>query len=371
MRTQDLDAQADRIELILQEHKAPATVTGGNVTPRWIQYLLHTAPGIKINRVEALSREIALALGVPDARVSAKNGMVRIDVPRCDPQPVKLLKLVARLPLSRLPFGAAVLGLADDGAPLLMRLPSPDVSHVLASGTTGSGKTALLQSIVCSLMLAHRPAQLQLLLIDPKGYSFSSLSGLPHLLRPIAAQPDQINNVLAEAMSLMEKRAERACVPDRSLRPDELAVCPRVVLVIDELADIVQSNGAQVLDPIGRLVQRGREAGLHVIAATQKPASAVIGPIVKANFPVRLVGRVVSSEDARVAAGIGGTGAERLSGRGDFLAISAEGTLRFQAACVSNGELQLVASRLRAGLSGTELMAEWHAQHDESEQGAD
>ncbi len=351
MRTQDLDAQADRIEVILREHKAPATVTGGNVTPRWIQYLLQTAPGIKINRVEALSREIALALGVTSARVSAKDGQVRIDVPRHDPQPVKLLKLYARLPHARLPFGAAVLGLADDGAPVLMRLPAADVGHVLIAGTTGSGKTALLQTIVCSLLLTHRAAQWQLLVIDPKGYSFAHLDGIPHLLRPIASQPDQIDLILDEAVSLLEKRARRA-------RPDHLAVSPRVALIIDELADIVQSNGTPVIDRVGRLVQRGREAGVHVIAATQKPASSLIGPIVKANFPVRLVGRVVSADDARVAAGIGGTGAERLSGHGDFLAISADGTLRFQAALITAGEMQLLAGRVRAGLSGIEILDE-------------
>jgi S-DNA-T family DNA segregation ATPase FtsK/SpoIIIE len=306
-------------------------------------------------------------LGVPSARVSAKDGVVRIDVPRHDPQPVKLLKLYARLSHSRLPFGTAVLGLADDGAPLLMRLPAPDVSHVLVAGTTGSGKTMLLQSLICSLILAHRPAQLQLLLIDPKGYSFASFGSLPHLLKPIAAQPDQIDQVLADAVELMEKRARRASSSDGTSRPDGGLLSPRVVVVIDELADVIQTGGAHLVDQVGRLVQRGREAGIHVIAATQKPTSSIIGPIVKANFPVRLVGRVVSSEDARVAAGLGGSGAERLSGHGDFLAVSAEGTLRFQAAHVSQSELQLVINRLRVGASGTEILAECQPPIDRAE----
>ncbi len=357
MRTQDLDAQADRIELVLREHRAPATVMGGNVTPRWVQYLLQTAPGIKINRVEALSREIAVALGVPSAQVSARDGVIRIDVPRHDAQPVQFLKLAARLPYSRLPFGTALLGLADDGAPLLMRLPAPDVSHVLVAGTTGSGKTALLQTIVFSLILAQRPAQLQVLVIDPKGYSFAALQGVPHLLKPIAVQAGEVQSILDEAVSLMEKRAQRMCQPDRLTRPAESMINPRVVLVVDELVDAVQLGGTPIVERVERLTQRGREAGVHVIAATQKPASSLLGPIMKANFPVRLVGRVVSSEDARVAAGVGGTSAERLGGRGDFLAISASGTVRFQAAYLSRHELELLGNRLRTGLPGAEIMA--------------
>ncbi len=102
-------------------------------------------------------------------------------------------------------------------------------------------------------------------------------------------------------------------------------------------------------------MQRGREAGIHIIGATQKPSSAILGPLVKANFPVRLVGRVVSSEDARVAAGIGGTGAERLTGHGDFVAVAGPGITRFQAAFISGNELVTIASRLAAGERGSEI----------------
>ena len=336
MHKQELEAQADRIEMVLHQYKAQAQVTGGTVTPRWIQFLLQTGPGVKVNRIEALSREIALALGVTDARVTLQHGQVRIDVPRRDPQPVKLLELMDRLTASRLPFGTAVLGVADDGAPLLVRLPSPDVGHILIAGTTGSGKTALLQAIIASLAVAHRRSQLQLILIDPKGYSFAALRDLPQLLHPIVSQPDRAIDLLGEMTALLDRRAATA-------RPE-----PCVVIAIDELADLTQTSGAQVIDRVGRLVQRGREANIHVIAATQKPSSAVIGPLVKANFPVRLVGRVVSSEDARVAAGIGGTGAERLSGRGDFLAISNLGTLRFQAAYVPREDLEQLVQRVRS-----------------------
>jgi S-DNA-T family DNA segregation ATPase FtsK/SpoIIIE len=257
---------------------------------------------------------------------------------------VRLLEVCRRLPA--VPLGTAVLGLADDGAPLLLRLPSPDVAHVLVAGTTGSGKTALMQSLVLSLALAHRRSQLQLVLVDPKARAFGPLADLPHLLRPVATEPDQAAAALADLVALMESR-------DRSG-----ASAPRVALVIDELADLAATAGKGVLEPLARLTQRGREAGLHVLACTQKPSAGVLGAVTKANFPVRLVGRVTSLEDARVATGIGGSGAERLTGRGDFLAVSAAGVTRFQAAFVSSAEILTIVNRLRSGERGWDMDAE-------------
>jgi len=121
---------------------------------------------------------------------------------------------------------------------------------------------------------------------------------------------------------------------------------PSVVVVIDELADLLMVGGKSVQVPLTRLTQRGREAGIHIIAATQKPTAAVLGPLVKANFPVRLTGRVTSIEDARTATGWSGTGAERLMGRGDFLAVAEGRAIRFQTAYVSPAEIQEMVSRV-------------------------
>ena len=117
-------------------------------------------------------------------------------------------------------------------------------------------------------------------------------------------------------------------------------------MVLDELADLMQVGGKSFGENLTRLAQRGREAGMHVIACTQKPSSQVLGALIRANFPVRLVGRVVSPEDARVAAGIGGTGAEKLVGRGDFVAVAAGQVLRFQAAYVSAAEMEQVVAQM-------------------------
>jgi S-DNA-T family DNA segregation ATPase FtsK/SpoIIIE len=239
-----------------------------------------------------------------------------------------------------------VLGLCDDGAPLLMRLSSPDVAHVLISGTTGSGKTALCQTMILSLAMTHRRSQLQFVLIDPKRRAFAPFASLPHLLRPIIGDVAEAVDVLGEIVQLMDTRP--CCAPGVRGQGDsaaEYSVTPRIVVVLDELADLMQVGGQALAEPLTRLAQRGREAGIHVIACTQKPSSQVMGTLIRANFPARLVGKVVSPEDARVAAGIGGTGAEKLAGRGDFIAVAAGQVLRFQAAYVSAAEVEQVVAQ--------------------------
>ena len=348
-----LELQSDRIEMVLASHKAPARVTGGVVTPRAVQFHLAPALGTKVNKVQALADELALALGASSVRVSRQGSSVQLEVPRDDAQPVRLLPLMAQLakgggdgPPARasagtgghashapLPPFTAVLGMCDDGVPLLVRLASPDVAHVLIAGTTGSGKTALCQTMILSLAMTHRRSQLQFVLVDPKRRAFAPFARLPHLLRPIIADATEAVDALHELVQLMEARGQEE-------------VTPRIVVVLDELADLVQVSSRALDEHLTRLAQRGREAGIHVIACTQKPSSQVLGTVIRANFPARLVGKVVSPEDARVAAGIGGTGAERLTGRGDFIAVAVGQVLRFQAAYVSPAEMEQVVAQM-------------------------
>jgi len=341
----ELELESDRIELVLSSHKAPARVTGGIVTPRAVQFHLAPACGTRINKVRGLADELALALGVSSVRVFRQGSSVHLEIPRDDARPVRLLSLMPRLAspgADPLPPGTAVLGLCDDGAPLLLRLPSPDVAHVLISGTTGSGKTALCRAIVLSLAATHRRSQMQFVLIDPKRQAFAPLAHLPHLLRPVVGDAATAAGALQDLVTLMETRGQGEGGSPRGAA----GWTPRIVVVLDELADLVQVGGKSFAENLTRLAQRGREAGVHVIACTQKPSSQVLGTLIRANFPVRLVGRVVSPEDARVAAGIGGTGAEKLAGRGDFVAVAAGQVLRFQAAYVSAAEMEQVVAQM-------------------------
>ena len=370
---QMLEYQADRIEAVLAHHKVPARVTGGTVTPRWIRFQVVPALGARIASITGLAEELAAALDAPTVRVARQGATIAVEVPRDDPHPVRLIPLLRGM--RNVPPVTAVLGIAEDGVPLLIRLPSPDVAHILVAGTTGSGKTALLRAMVLSLAYFNgagrtehaamcpatcdpaplRPAtcDLRLVLIDPKGSAFRDLEGLPHLARPVIRDPAEAVEALGSLVRLMEVQSRQGYKDTRGeaspLSTSPLSTC---ILVIDELADLLMVAGAEAERPLTRLLQRGREAGIHVIAATQKPTAAVIGSLVKANFPVRLVGKVTSPEDARVATGWKGTGAERLLGRGDFIAV-AEGQLhRFQAAYIAPEEVSQVVAEIRESANG-------------------
>jgi S-DNA-T family DNA segregation ATPase FtsK/SpoIIIE len=339
----ELHFQADRIEMVLASHKVAARVTGGTVTPRLVRFHLSTPLGTRVRQVANLSEEIALSLGAPSCRVYRHQGQVEVEVPRPQGKVVPLLPLCQRL-ASQGPHGpytvpshTAVLGLDGEGVPLLLRLPSPNVAHVLIAGTTGSGKTALARTIVASLAMHNSQRNLQLVLIDPKGRGFVPFEGLPHLLLPVVSRVDEALPLLQRLVAEMERR-------DAEGRSE-----PRLVIVLDELADLVQVGGRQMEAALTRLTQRGREAGLHLVACTQKPAAAVIGSLIKSNFPVRLVGSVASPEDAKVATGLAGTGAERLLGQGDFLVIAKGQATRMQAAYLDAKEAQALVARLRAG----------------------
>ncbi len=336
-----LDYQADRLEAVLSSHHVAARILGATVTPRLIRFHLLPALGTRVSHVARLSEELALALGARSCRVFRHGSAIELEFPRHDPQPLRLLPLLARLP--HLPPCTPVLGLDPEGTPLLLRLPSPDVAHVLIAGTTGCGKTALARTMIASLALHNPLGQVALLLIDPKGHGYRPLAHLPHLVRPLAPDP----HTALEALLWLQAQMER--------RDREGIKRPRLVAFIDELSDLLMVAGKQAERALTRLVQRGREAGVHIVACTQKPTASLVGTLAKANFPTRVVGSVAGAEDARVAAGIAGTGAEKLGGRGDFLVVVKGQVLRLQAAFLPDEDLEEVLRRL-APTGGAALM---------------
>ena len=326
MHKRELNVQADKIEMVLAAHKAPARVWGGRLTPRTVQFHLAPAAHTKLHALQALTEELALALGAPSARLTRTQGTLSLEVPRPEPQTVAFADLVQRLHADAATrralgvAGTAILGLDQAGVPLLLRLAAPEVAHCLIAGTTGSGKTELARTLLASLLLHQRPHDLQLALFDPKGHGLGLFGGAPHLLFPVVQEPGEAVYRMQYLVTEMERR-EREGIER-----------PRIVVVVDELADLLQVCGVGLEALVTRLVQRGRSAGVSVVACTQKPSAQAVGSVLKANFPVRLVGKVASAEDARVAAGVGGTRAERLGGRGDFLLIVSGEQIRFQAA---------------------------------------
>lgn len=334
-RRRKLEMQADTIEAVLARHKVPGRVKGGTVTPRFVKFEITTDVGTKVKQVTSLADEFALALGEREARVYRKGGEINVEIPAAKMEPVRLLPLCSRL--ATVPAFAGVLGLDDNGTPLLVRLTAPDVAHILIAGTTGSGKTALARTFLTSLAMHNRQTQVQLILIDPKGRGFGPLAQLPHVLGGVVASPQEAIERLRWVVAEMERRDQ------------EQVNRPLLVVAIDELADLLQTGGTAVEAMITRLSQRGREAGIHLVACTQKPTAALIGGAIKANFPVRLVGAVASRDEARYATGLTDSGAEKLEGKGDFLLITKGETVRFQAAWLGPSDLDKVITTLHSG----------------------
>lgn len=337
-RKRTLEMQADRIEAVLARHRVQAHVEGGTVTPRFIRFRLVADGSTRVNKITALADEIAMELEKREARVYRDGGAIQVEVPRSQPESVRLLPLCDRL--NTAPPITAVLGLEQDGTPLLLRLPAPDVAHVLVAGTTGSGKTALARTLLTSLAMYNRQSQVQLVLIDPKGRGFGPLASLPHTLGRVASTPEEALDRLAWLVEEMEHRDQEGI--NR----------PALVVGIDELADLLMTGGSRAEALLTRLSQRGREAGIHLVGCTQKPSAQVMGGTMKANFPVRLVGAVASREEARYATGINDSGAEKLDGKGDFLLITKGESVRFQAAWLGPEDLDSVRRVLRDGIRG-------------------
>lgn len=316
-----LNQSAERIEAVLRDRRAPASVVGGKVLPGFVEMLLRPAPGTKVNQVRALQADLALALGNSNVRVTQSGTHLAVQIPRETRTPVRLSALLAAATEPPPPH-TAVLGLAEDGATLMACLSAPDVAHVLIAGATGSGKTSLAQSILISLCQFHRPSQFGIVAIDPKSSESAAFRRATerHMLAEVAHTPEQALLSLQRVLIAMERRSSGA---------DAL---PRVAVFVDEMADLCQTGGPAVVDALTRVAQRGREVGIHLVACTQKPSAKAIGTLLKANLPLRLVGRVVSAEDARVATGLPGSGAEKLAGSGDFLAVASGRIIRFQAA---------------------------------------
>jgi S-DNA-T family DNA segregation ATPase FtsK/SpoIIIE len=298
-----------------------------------------------------MDEEIALGLGAPACRIARRGQYLAIEVPRRHPAPVRLLRLLDRVEGRP---GRVVVGADEEGTPLVLPLGSPNIGHVLICGTTGSGKTALARAMIAGLAMGHAVYELGLVLIDPKRRGYVPFAGLPHLVHPVIHEPAEALGALAWAVEEMERRdrvsaGEKVRKREKGEKAKRGSRWPRLVVFIDELADLMLVAGEEVEASLTRLVQRGREAGVHVVACTQKPTTSVIGSLVKANFPARIVGRVTDTNDAYVASGISGTGAERLLGKGDFLVVAGGDVVRMQGAYIEEAEISELVIRLRGG----------------------
>ncbi len=330
----DYEQQADRIETVLQHNHLPARVGGGTVLPTSTRYYLQAPVNVRVQKVAALAEEIALALGVPQTSVFRDKDRINVEVPRLANEMVRFPAIVQRLPRRMTPL-QGLLGLDDDGLPLLLRIDAPAVRHVLIAGTTGAGQTMLMRQFLLSLALFYRQGQVQLVLIDPKQRGLQPLARLPHLWQPLASTGKDIRRLLTEVLALMEDRDQR------KIR------WPRIVIAVSDVVEAARLAGPPAMAALSRITGQGQEVGIHVVANTKEPTSSLLKPLLKENFPARIVGTVTNSRDAQIASGVADSGAEKLGGSGQFIAVVRDKITRFQGTQLDEEDIQRATAALQ------------------------
>ena len=353
----DIKRIASVIEKTLSSFSIKAQVVEVNLGPAVTQYALEIALGTKVSRITALSNDLALATEAPTGQIRIEapipgRGLVGIEIPNRSLEVVTLKTILSSsiMQKNRSKLVAA-LGLDVSGNPLVAdvaRMP-----HVLIAGTTGSGKSVLINSFICSLLFRGSPQEVKLILVDPKRVEFTAFNGIPHLLTPVIVEQAKILSALRWAMGEMDRRyklfAEQGVKNiDAYNELSGFQALPYIVIIIDEIADLMMFAPVEVEDAIARLAQMARATGIHLVIATQRPSVNVITGLIKANIPCRIAFNVSSMIDSRVIIDV--PGAEKLLGRGDMLYIPPDQAkpTRIQGTYVSEKEVKKLVDYLKA-----------------------
>ena len=352
----DVKTSSAIIKRTLENFGISVEMSSVHIGPTVTQYTLKPAEGVKLSRITALNNNLSLALAAHPIRIEAPipgKSLVGIEVPNKTRTLVRLRNLIAdpefRALNSYLAFalGRDVIGKSVYSD--LARLP-----HLLVAGSTGTGKTIFLNSLVLSLLYQDSPKRLRFVLIDPKRVEFSYYNQLPHLLTPVIYEPQKAVVAIQWLIEQMEKRFEFLSKKgardidsynkkiNHGGNSDELM--PYIVLIIDELADLMAARGREVEAGIVRLAQKARAVGIHLVLATQRPSVEVITGLIKANIIARVAFQVASQVDSRTILDM--SGAEKLLGLGDMLFVSPQITKpkRIQGAYVSEKEVTNVVN---------------------------
>lgn len=347
---------AHTIEKTLESFGITAKVVEVNNGPTITQYAIEIPAGTKLSKIMALQNDLALALATPTGNVRIEapipgKSLVGIEIPNISPEVVSLKNVLSdermRSARSKLTVG---LGLDVSGNPVISDIGK--MPHVLVAGTTGSGKSVLINAIIATLLFRASPQEVKLILVDPKRVELTDYNDIPHLLTPVIVEPEKILSALRWATTEMDRRYKlfhEAQV--RNIQGyNELSgfqVLPYIVIVIDELNDLMQFAPVEIEDAICRIAQMARATGIHLVVATQRPSVDVITGLIKANIPCRIAFNVSSMVDSRVI--IDTPGAEKLLGRGDMLYVPPEASkpMRIQGVYVSDTEIRNLISFLK------------------------
>lgn len=356
-----INHNVETLQQVFQDFGIVGRVVAINPGPTVTQYEMEAKSGTKVSKVLSIHREIALALAAKDVRIQAPipgKSTIGIEIPNRVTSMVTVRELLEQTPPNKKDSKLLVaLGRDIMGRPVFCEIDK--TPHLLVAGSTGSGKSVCINSIIVSILMRTRPDEVKLVLVDPKKVEFSMYNGVPHLLVPVVTDPKKANIALKKIVVEMEKRYdlfsesgtknisgynELIDKKNESLREGEkLKRMPYIVAIIDELADLMLVAAKEVEDSIMRITQMARAAGIHLIVATQRPSTDVITGVVKSNIPSRIAFAVASSIDSRTI--LDHTGAEKLLGKGDML-FSLQGETsptRVQGAYLSDDEIKTVA----------------------------
>jgi S-DNA-T family DNA segregation ATPase FtsK/SpoIIIE len=399
-----LQENARMLETVLEDYGVRGEITAVKPGPVVTLYELEPAPGLKASRIIGLADDIARSMSALAARVSTVPGrsVIGIELPNAERETVYLRELFESPSYGDSQVKLALaLGKDIAGAPVVVNLAR--MPHLLIAGTTGSGKSVAINTMILSLLYRLSPQQCRLIMIDPKMLELSVYDGIPHLLAPVVTDPKKAVVALKWVVAEMEERYRRMSklgvrnidgynarvrealargeafrrtvqtgfddetgepvYETETLTPEEL---PFIVVIVDEMADLMMVAGKEIEACIQRLAQMARASGIHLIMATQRPSVDVITGTIKANFPTRISFQVTSKIDSRTI--LGEQGAEQLLGQGDMLYMAGGGRItRVHGPFVSDEEVEEVVRHLKA-LGGPEYLDEITEGGDEEAQ---
>lgn len=355
---------ASKLQRTLYSFGVSAKVENVSVGPTITRYELKPAEGVRVNKIANLSEDIALNLAADSIRIEAPipgKQAVGIEIPNKEKEMVALRDIIDtnefRSSSSKLTFA-----LGKDAAGEVVITDIAKMPHVLIAGSTGSGKSVCINTLITSLIYKAKPSEVKLVMVDPKVVELSIYNGIPHLLIPVVTDPKKAAGALAWAVQEMENRYH--LFADKNVREIEGynkalekegldEKLPQIVIIIDELADLMMVASKDVEEAICRLAQKARAAGMHLVIATQRPSVDVITGLIKANIATRIAFAVTSQIDSRTILDVGG--AEKLLGKGDMLFAMSGGQKkqRVQCAYISDAEVESIVEFLKANGGAT------------------
>lgn len=341
----DYNENAEIIKDTFHNFNIEVEMENANVGPRVTQFTLKPPSGIKLNKISALDKEVALNLAAQSIRIEAPipgKRAVGIEVPNIKPATVRVGGILDsdewKNQKGKLSFAV---GKDISGKPVMANLEK--MPHLLIAGQTGSGKSVMINTLLASLLFKNSPADLKLIMVDPKQVELTPYNDIPHLLTPVITEPEKCISALKWSVSEMERRLKtfsehkKRNIEEYNNLKDEDSM-PYVVIVIDELSDLMSAAAREVETLVVRIAQKARAAGIHLVLATQRPSVDVITGLIKANVPARIAFTVPSQVDSRTI--LDGIGAEKLLGNGDMLFVTADNPRprRLQGALITDAE---------------------------------